>query len=70
MGQDSPTSSGSKETGIALPGEHEIEPVVLAEFEDNGLLGPGPTSNLVLPRGLSKLVQARPDAALRSTTNL
>jgi len=70
MGQDSPTSSGSKETGIALPGEHEIEPVVLDEFEDNGLSGPRPASNLVLPRGLSSSVQVRPDEALRSATNL
>ena len=62
MGRDSLTSSVGKETGIALPGEHEIDPVVLDEFEDNGLSGPGPASNLVLPRGLSKPVQARPNA--------
>ena len=62
MGQDSLTSSGGKETAIALPGEHEIEPVVLAEFEENGLSGLGPASGLVLPRGLPKPVLARPNA--------
>lgn len=62
MAQDSVTSSGGKETGIALPGGYEIEPVIPGEIEDIGLSGPGPTSNFVLTRGFSKPGQARPKA--------
>jgi len=64
MGQDSLTSSGSMETGTALPGEHEIEFAIPSKVEDIGLSGPKPTSNLVLPRGLSKPVQRDPMQAL------